>query len=209
MANRLKQVLPQIIAPTQSAFVPGRLITDNVLVAYEALHMMHGRRKGKTGNLAFKLDVSKAYNRVEWSFLKQIMMKLGLPDLWVDRVMSCISSTSFSILINGKPKGMITPTRGLRQGDPLSPYLFLLCAKGFTSLLQKAEMEGHIHGVSICKRAPKISHLLFANDSLLFCQASENETKEVLEILKLYVEASSQCINMEKSSVYFSSNTST
>ena len=176
-------------------------------MAYEALHIMHGRKKGKTGNLALKLYVSKAYDRVEWSFLKQIMLKLGFPGIWVDRVMSCISSTSFSVLINGKPYGMITPTRGLRQGDPLSPYIFLLCVEGFTSLLQKAEMEGHIHSVSIFRRAPKISHPLFADDSLLFCQASEKETLEVLEILKLYAKALGQCINMEKSSVYFSSNT--
>ena len=190
LANRLKQILPHIIAPTQSAFLPRRLITDNVLVAYEALHMMHGRKKGKTGTLALKLDVSKAYDEVEWSFLRRIMLKLGFPKGWVDRVMSCVSSTSFSVLINGKRYGMITPTRGLRQGNPLSPYLFLLCAEGFTSLLQKAKLEGHIHGVSICRRALKISHLLFADDSLLFCQASKKETQEALEILKLYAEAS-------------------
>ena len=111
-------------------------------MAYEALHTMHGRKKGKIGTLALKLDVSKAYDRVEWNFLRQIMLKLGFPGDWVDRVMSCVSSTSFSILINGKPFGMINPTRGLRQGDPLSLYLFLLCAEGFTSLLQKAELEG-------------------------------------------------------------------
>ena len=177
-------------------------------MAYEALHMIHGRKKGKTRNLALKLDVSKAYDRVEWSFLWRIMLKLGFPESWADRVMSCVSSTSFSVLINGQPYGMITPTRGLRQGNPLSPYLFLLCAECFTSLLQKAELEGHIHGVSICQRAPRISHLLFANDSLLFCQATKKETKEVLDILKLYAKASCQCINMEKSLVYFNSNTS-
>ena len=208
LANRLKQILPHIIAPTQSAFVPRRLIIDNVLVAYEALHTMHGQKNGKTRSLALKLDVSKAYDKVEWNFLNQIMLKLGFPGDWVDRVMSCVTSTSFSILIDGKPFGMINPNRGLRQGDPLSSYVFLLCAEGFTSLLQKAELEGSIHGVSIYKRAPKISHLLFADDSLLFCQATERKTQETLDVLKLYAEASRQCLNMERSSVYFSSNTS-
>ena len=132
------------------------------------------------------------------------MSKLGFPDTWVDRVMSCVTTTCFSVRINGKAYGNIVPTRGLRQGDPLSPYLFLLCAEGFTSLLTKAEEKGKLHGVSICRRAPSVSHLLFVDDSLLFCQATHDEVRTILEVLQLYADSSGQCINMEKSSVYFS-----
>ncbi|KAL0011163.1 hypothetical protein SO802_006271 [Lithocarpus litseifolius] len=208
LANRLKQVLPQIISPTQSAFVPGRLITDNVLVAYETLHTMHYRKKGKKGYMALKLDISKAYDRVEWHFLHRIMEKLGFPTIWIDRVMSCVTTTSLSILINGKPYGLIHPSRGIRQGDPLSPYLFLLCAEGFTALLKEAESEGRIKGVSICRGAPQITNLMFADDSLLFCQATRAEGETITEILQTYERASGQRINLEKSSAYFSSNTS-
>ena len=207
LANRLKQILPQIISPTQSVFVLGQLVTDNVLVAYETLHAMHCRNKGKKGSLALKLDISKAYDRVEWPFLHGVMSKLGFPEKWISRVMECVTTPSFSILINGKPYGNISPSTGLRQGDPLSPYLFLLCAKGFTSLLTTAEMEGSITGVSICRKAPTISNLLFADDSLLFCKTAQREVEEITKILQVYAGASGQSINMDKSSVYFSSNT--
>ncbi|XP_065622505.1 uncharacterized protein LOC136064544 [Quercus suber] len=109
----LKQILPAVISPTQSAFVPGRLITDNVLVAYEVLHSMHSWKKGKTSSLALKLDISKAYDCVEWNFLKGIMIKLGFLDKWIQLVMGCVTTPSFSILVNGKEYGNIRPTKGI------------------------------------------------------------------------------------------------
>ncbi|XP_030970352.1 uncharacterized protein LOC115990685 [Quercus lobata] len=137
------------------------------------------------------------------------MSKLGLPERWIDRVMSYVASTSFSIRINGKAYDNIRPSRGLRQGDPLLPYLFLLCAEGFSSMLAKAQDEGRVHGVVICRRAPCISHLLFADDSLLFCGANQEEVQVISDVLQTYAVASGQCINFEKSSVYFISNTTT
>ena len=122
--------------------------------------------------MALKLDISKAYDCVEWHFLQRVMEKLGFPVDWIKMVMSCVTTPSFSILINGKPYGMIHPSRGICQGDPLSPYLFLLCAEGFTALLKKAELEGRIKGVSIYRGSPKVTNLMFADDSLLFCQAA-------------------------------------
>ena len=150
LANRLKVILPQIVSNYQSAFVPGRLITDNVLVAFETLHHMHHNRIGRERAMALKFDMSKAYDRVEWKFLEEIMKKIGFHPKWITMLVECINTVSYSILINGEPDGIIQPTRGLRQGDPLSPYLFLLCAEGFHSLIKKAEMEGDLQGVSLC-----------------------------------------------------------
>ena len=100
LANRLKQVLPNIISPTQSAFVPDRLIIDNVLVAYETIHTMHVRKKGKKGSMALKLDISKVHDRVEWPFLPKIMEKRGFLTRGIERVMSCVTAPTFSILAN-------------------------------------------------------------------------------------------------------------
>ena len=111
--------------------------------------------------MALKIDMSKAYDRVEWEFLERAMRHLGLGEQMVRLIMSCISLVSYFVLLNGQPVGNIKPSHGLRQGDPLSPYLFLMCAMGLQSLLHKAKMEGHIRGVAICRNGPKVSHLFF------------------------------------------------
>ncbi|KAL0359790.1 UNVERIFIED_CONTAM: putative mitochondrial protein [Sesamum angustifolium] len=207
IANRLKGLLDRIISPTQSAFVPGRLITDNVLLAFELNHFLNTKAKGGQGYMALKLDVSKAYDKVEWTFLEQVLFKLGFPPRFIRLVMLCVSSVSYSFMLGGRQFGTFIPERGLRQGDPLSPYLFLLCTEAFSSILQRAEADGRIRGVSICRGAPHISHLLFADDTLIFCQASLEGSRAIKEVLETYRRASGQEINFNKSSVAFSRNT--
>ena len=144
---------------------------------------MRNRRKGKTSHMAVKLDISKAYDRVEWEFLRRIMLKIGLPEQWVNLAMETIRVTSYSVLINGEPEGFITPTRGIKQGNPLSPYLFLLCVEGLSSLIWKATDSNRLKGIYSCRGGVRISHLLFADNSLLFCEAKIGECHKLLDLL--------------------------
>lgn len=186
LANRLKVVLPGIISPFQSAFVPGRMISDNTLVAFEVAHFLKKRRSGKKGYGALKLDLNKAYDRVEWQFLEAVMQKLGFSEVWINLVMGCVRTVSYSFIFNGELRGRVVPTRGLRQGDSISPYLFLLCAEGLSHLISEAVFHQRIHGVSVCRGAPSISHLFFADDSFIFFKAELAECIALKEIFKLY-----------------------
>ncbi|KAL8158345.1 hypothetical protein AgCh_002874 [Apium graveolens] len=206
LANRLRKLLPGIISENQSAFVPGRSITDNVLVAFELLHYMKQKKRGSEGEVALKLDVSKAYDRVDWGFLRNQMQRMGFSKKWMDWIMLCVTTVSYSINFNGAQIGPITPRRGLRQGDPLSPYLFLFCVEGLSRLIKDASARSKIHGCQITLQAPAITHLLFADDNFLFCRADIEEVKEIREVLQRYETSSGQAINFQKSGIFFSSN---
>ena len=156
--------------------------------------------------MALKLDMSKAYDRVEWYYLEGIMRRMSFRERWINLVMGCVKTISYSVLVNGEPSGMIFPTRGIRQGDLLSPFLFLLCTEMLNGLIKNAELQGDIHGYSLCRRGPKLTHLFFADDSLIFSKATMEECDKMMDLLNKYEEASRQKVNRSKTSLFFSNS---
>jgi hypothetical protein len=186
LVNRLRPFLGDIISPEQSAFVPGRLITDNAVIAFECIHAIQKGTGDRGEFCAYKLDLSKAYDRVDWGFLKSLLVKLGFHSKWVQWIMTCVSSVRYTVRFNGVHSEPFSPSCGLRQGDLLSPYIFLLTADGLSVLLKNAEQRGGLGGIKVCSRALSISHLLFADDSLLFFRATTNQALQVKQVLSTF-----------------------
>ncbi|KAL9659004.1 hypothetical protein QQ045_028263 [Rhodiola kirilowii] len=203
---RLKPSLPAIISESQSAFVPGKLIFDNIIAAHELIHYLRTRGSQKICYFALKLDISKAYDRVEWDYLEMMMRKLGFPEKWIRLVMNCVVSVSYVIRVNGMVTEEITPGRGIRQGDPLSPFLFLICTEWLSMKVNEYQKRGKLNGIKICRGAPEVTHLLFADDSLFFLRAKMKNAENLRRILSEYEMLSGQKVNLSKSEIYFGGN---
>lgn len=201
IVNRLRPLLQNIISPTQSAFIPGRLITNNALIAFECIHVVQKNNDSRGEFCAFKLDLAKAYDRVDWKYLELALARLGFAKRWINWIMSCMTTVRYSVRFNGKLLNSFKPSRGLRQGDPLSPYLFLLVAESLSLLLQDHITSGAIQELHICRNSPGISHLLFADDSLLFFKANADQAIKIRKILYTYESGTGQMLNPHKCSI--------
>ena len=205
LVTRLKAHLNTIVSDSQAVFIPGRIINDNFMIAHEIMHSLKVRKSVTKSYMAVKTDVSKAYDRVEWDFLETTMRVFGFCDKWIGWIMAAVKSVHYSVLINGSPHGHITPTRGIRQRDPLSPYLFILCSDILGHLINAKASSGDIRGVRVGNGAPAITHLQFADDSLFFCQANARNCQALKDVFDVYEYYSGQKINLQKSMITFGS----
>lgn len=206
LITSLKSILNKIISSAQSASILGHLISNNIIMGHKCLHTIRNSKLRRQGWAAIKLDISKTYDKVVWVFLNEIMLKLGFDPSWISLILDCISSVNFSILLNEPPKGSFMPNRGLRQDDPLSPYLFLLIIEDLSSLLQEAKARGTIRGIKCAPSSPQVSHLLFTDDSLVFCRADKTNYVTLKRLLKLYEEASGEVLITPSLLCFFSPN---
>ncbi|RVX19039.1 Transposon TX1 uncharacterized 149 kDa protein [Vitis vinifera] len=201
LANRLKKVVGKVVSSAQNAFVEGRQILDAALIANEAIDSL--LKRNESGVLC-KLDLEKAYDHINWNFLLFVLQNMGFGEKWIGWISWCISIATFSVLINGTPEGYFNSSRGLRQGDPLSPYLFVIGMEALSRLINRAVGGGFLSGCRVDGRGGNgalVSHLLFDDDTLVFCEASEDQMVHLSWLLMWFEAISGLRINLDKSEI--------
>ncbi|RVW23579.1 LINE-1 retrotransposable element ORF2 protein [Vitis vinifera] len=201
LANRLKKVIGKVVSHDQNAFVTGRQILDSSLIANEVIDFWN--KKGNKGVIC-NLDIEKAYDSINWKFLLKVMEKMGFGAKWLRWMWWCISTAKFSVMANGTPTGFFSSSKGLRQGDPLSPYLFVMGMEVLSILIRRAMEGGFISGCKIQRdggRAVHIAHLLFADDTIVFCEAKKEYLTNLSWILFWFEAASGLRINLAKNEI--------
>ena len=196
LSCRLKDVIAPLIDETQSAFVKNRQILDGVMIANESMRWL---KKNKIPGTLIKLDFHTAYDSVNWNFLKKVMSELGFGHKWISWIMECVSSASMSILLNGSPLRPFKLEKGLRQGDPLSPYLFILVSEALVYLMRKAHDLNLIEPVTIGKGKVSLKHLQFADDILIFAPNNNECITNYFRILDIFALMSGLYLNYRKS----------
>ena len=197
IAERLKTTLPETISEFQMAFVKGRQICDAILIANETIDYW---RAEKINGYVIKLDIEKAFDKISWKFIDFMLMKKFFSPHWRKMIKACISSVQYFVLIIGKPRGKIVSSRGIRQGDPISPFIFVLAMDYLSWLLTDLENKGKIKGANIEDKI-NISHILFADDILIFIEDKDEYIASLRNILHLFESASCLNFNFNKSTI--------
>ncbi|XP_047943001.1 uncharacterized protein LOC125189814 [Salvia hispanica] len=200
LTARTTPLLPLVISPNQSGFVKGQLLNDNVLLAQEMFHELY--RCCPAPNVANKIDMAKAYERVQRSFLLQVLRHMGFTEAWLSLIERSIGSCWFSVLINGAPSGFIKSTRGLRQGDPISPALFVIAAEYLSKALDKVILGKRDMTFKAARRCMEINHLAYADDIIIFTQAATPALRQLRTCLTNYEAVSGQQISLAKRNFY-------
>jgi hypothetical protein len=200
IANRLKPILPFVISKEQAGYVEGRQIMDSVILAHEIIHSLKSTR---TPGMLIKLDLSKAFDRANWKYLRAVLDSFGFDQGWINWILNLTSSAFFSILVNGVPSQPFSPSRGIRQGDPLSPFLFVLMAEGLGRYIKAAVLEGSLKGLPLHNIQPAPSHSQFVDDTLLLNSPTAREAIKLNSILSDFSEASGMVLNLDKSKIFF------
>ncbi|KAG8372576.1 hypothetical protein BUALT_Bualt12G0080400 [Buddleja alternifolia] len=198
--------MSDLVLPLQSSFIPGMSTHDNVLVIQELIHSLR-KSKGRVGGMVIKLDLEKAYDKVNWEFLEQTLDFFGFPPNLVRLIMFCVTNSKPRVLWNGEPLTPFVPSCGLRQGDPLSTYLFVLCVERLGYLVEHEVNEGKWDPLPVCRGGPRFSHLFFADDLLFMAKATKENATTINSILEKFCGSLGLLVNKAKSQIFFSKNT--
>lgn len=199
LANRLKPVLEEIISPVQGAFVEGRLLNHNVFLCQEL--MTKYARVGMSPRCTMKIDIQKVYDTLSWDFLQRVLVGLWFPNVYVHWIMTCVSTVRYSVVLNGELEGYIEGARGIRQGDPLSPFLFVIAMEYFSHLFGQLKEHSDFSFHPKCKQINLI-HLCFTDDLMIFCRGDEHAIRKVRSTIDQFGEMSGLLMNAEKSEIY-------
>ncbi|KAL9243816.1 hypothetical protein vseg_017658 [Gypsophila vaccaria] len=200
LCTRLAKVLPLLISRNQGAFIKGRSILENILICQDLVRMYN--RSMVSPRCMFKLDLQKAYDSIEWGFLEQMLMALRFPETFTQLIMTCVSSPSYTLSLNGAQFGFFKGRRGLRQGDPLSPLLFCICMEYLSRVMEFAVTQWPFRFHPMCKPL-KLTHLLFADDLLMFSRGDHMCIMLILRVLATFAATSGLRVNAAKSEVVF------
>ncbi|VFQ83166.1 unnamed protein product, partial [Cuscuta campestris] len=199
LSNRLSPLLDKIISPKQEGFQKGKGIEEHILLTNELMHRLESKVRG--GNVMVKLDMAKAFDKISWSYLKKVLKSFGFNDHCIALLLQNLEATHISLLINGSPHGFFKIKRGVKQGDPLSPLLFIIGSEGFSRSLNYAISSGFIAPFKAGK-SQVVSHLAFVDDLLVFLKGDLRNMLRFNHILHNYLRASGQEINNKKSKVF-------